>query len=557
MLPTSFHRMSRGVVLRASTILLAGSALIACGELPAENTSRITPNATPLLAVSGDRPRLRLFPKSRKYRDRGSKPARTKAGTIVVESRALLGRDGATLVEVAAGDLDSDAPPPGEIRKVKVRLPGTAAKPRTLTYNHLTGGYWSKSFRGLTRNQIVETHAHARGPERKGTTVAKSANVVQLRPDLAASDIRAPHRAVMNVPIEISAVIRELNGDVGANASCVLYIDAVRAATGDGIWVDAGGDVSCVFRVQIPTTGTKQLSVGVENVVPGDYDPRNNKATGTIVVDAGAFSFTAFALDFHESYAYGSSALTTYGPDDDGKNETLSYVFDAPIYKRHYQQGSFSGLLGVDLPFPVEEVTFSHVSNGTTIAAASYTGLVATDIFENQSIRSSCVWGFEHLANDLGSVSVSICSGANKLVGGAEVPFTTLYNARHTSQVTYFVATESLKNRVWYDNGSDVENMWAQNYNDVSAPVFTPFGSDYRLHIVLRMGGFEYVNEATIPLSPSRLVEPDIMDCRQWQEGFYNFHTCDWRRDYLRTGVSGETTGVGRLGTVPGVTRPQ
>ncbi|MGI9166054.1 MAG: hypothetical protein ACR2G5_06670 [Pyrinomonadaceae bacterium] len=41
--------------------------------------------------------------------------------------------------------------------------------------------------------------------------------------------------------------MRELKGDVGATADLILYADGVEVDRANGVWVDAGGTVSCVF----------------------------------------------------------------------------------------------------------------------------------------------------------------------------------------------------------------------------------------------------------------------------------------------------------------------
>ena len=71
---------------------------------------------------------------------------------------------------------------------------------------------------------------------------------VQKRPDVTVYGVYAPPRAPVNTPIQIGAVIAELNADVGAHTDCVLYVNDVETDRANGIWVDSGDAVTCAFN---------------------------------------------------------------------------------------------------------------------------------------------------------------------------------------------------------------------------------------------------------------------------------------------------------------------
>src|SRR5919199_617569 len=48
----------------------------------------------------------KLKPNKEKYRDKGHKPATGRAGSAVLTTRALLGKDGMTSLDVTTGELD-------------------------------------------------------------------------------------------------------------------------------------------------------------------------------------------------------------------------------------------------------------------------------------------------------------------------------------------------------------------------------------------------------------------------------------------------------------------
>ena len=73
-----------------------------------------------------------------------------------------------------------------------------------------------------------------------------------------------------------AATIREMKGDLGAKADCVLSADGHIVDRVAGIWVDAGGVVTCHFSHTFASTGQHAIRVDVGNVMPGDYDMSNN-----------------------------------------------------------------------------------------------------------------------------------------------------------------------------------------------------------------------------------------------------------------------------------------
>jgi hypothetical protein len=111
---------------------------------------------------------------------------------------------------------------------------------------------------------------------------------VKLRPDLAVDHITAPERTPIGMPVDITALVSERNGDVGARADCVLSADGVAIDRATGIWIDANRSVSCLFRPIFSTVGQKHLTVSLVSVDPGDYNPSNNSASASVEVVAAS-----------------------------------------------------------------------------------------------------------------------------------------------------------------------------------------------------------------------------------------------------------------------------
>ena len=62
-----------------------------------------------------------LVPNAKRYRESGTKPATGRAGSASLTGRALVGRDGATTVELSTGQLDTGVTPPGNIKKSQIK----------------------------------------------------------------------------------------------------------------------------------------------------------------------------------------------------------------------------------------------------------------------------------------------------------------------------------------------------------------------------------------------------------------------------------------------------
>lgn len=295
-------------------------------------------------------------PNSVKYSDKGSHPATGRSGSAVVQSRALLAKDGTTLVEATTGALDAQ-PGPGNIKHVTTQVTtvdGTAQP--TSAYNGLSGGgYWNHTYSGFAHNESVRVDTNITGIDGNRTDVVTTNDTVKLRPDLKALDVNGPAKAYTNAPVTFTANVREMNGDVGAHADCVLSVDGQQVAQALGIWVDAASTVSCTFQTSFATPGTKHVSVAVSNVVPGDWDTSNNTAQTTIEIVDPIVKLTthayanAYTFDNNYTYTY-SDPWEQYNYTDGEKGNVLNASIDAYTYTHAFQfpVGQFNATLNAD-----------------------------------------------------------------------------------------------------------------------------------------------------------------------------------------------------------------
>jgi hypothetical protein len=220
---------------------------------------------------------------------------------------------------------------PGTITKLQVKAldPSTFDKKKpewTKNYNKLRyGGYFTTSYMGLERGQELYVHANVKGIKKKGTAVVFMNEAIKARPDISVINISSDAEVLTGVPVIITAGLAELNGDLGARTSCVLYIDGVKIDGANNAWVDAGDVVGCQFETTFFETGQKNIVVAAEEVTPGDYDLSNNSAYTTISViepstGFGDNSFNWYSSVFGRYTNYSSSMFDmVFG------NETTNY----------------------------------------------------------------------------------------------------------------------------------------------------------------------------------------------------------------------------------------
>ena len=268
--------------------LFVGALALAASACSSDVTSpsKLSPSRSGRSSV-GTNQGSPFHPNSVKYSDAASHPATGRSGSASIIARALLAKNGTTLIEASTGGaLDVTTPPPGTITKVQLKSINAAGDAlRTVNFNGLSaGGYWSTTTSQLGHNAPIQIQTNVGGIDGKRNDVVTVKAVVKKRPDLTVTSVTNPATAAPNTDVSISALVSEINGDVGATANCLLFIDGTQADQVLGMWVDGGSAVSCAFTHNFPTAGTYALEVRATNVVPADWDLANNSATGSIKI---------------------------------------------------------------------------------------------------------------------------------------------------------------------------------------------------------------------------------------------------------------------------------
>jgi hypothetical protein len=285
-----------------------------------------------LVPLSAFAQRPELIPNHVKYADTGIPNATGRSGSAVIQARALLGQDGTTAVEITTGAFEDRNEVPGNIDKVQLRITDGDPTNSTIITNHLQdGGRTIIAVPGLRRHQPMEIQASVSGIDGQRTDIVTASEVVKLRPDLTVDRIDMPAKAPVNMPVNIDAVISEVNHDVGIRADCFLQIDGTIVDYAENIWVDAGDSVTCSFSTVFTSIGTKQIEVSVQSRQINEDDYDNNRATASIEIEP-VIGFTATASQDTDDYEASSSFESSWNHGTDYTHNTVTRTnlkFDA------------------------------------------------------------------------------------------------------------------------------------------------------------------------------------------------------------------------------------
>jgi hypothetical protein len=439
---------------------------------------------------------------TQKYRERNPSAATGRSGGASLSARLLQAKDRTTLVEVTTGELDSDTTPPGALAKVKLKGFDSLGE-SMFTINATTlsgGGYWKQSYSTFAVSQPFEIQGNIRAIDGKRTDVVTVTASVQRRPDLEVSQLSAPARTRTNLPVAISATIRELNGDVGAQTDCVLTIDGVEAGRMAGLWVDSGDAVSCLFKHAFTAPGSRQLKISAVKVRPGDWDAANNSVEkGIDVVDILSYDYAsvgawAYKNYFYHAKSYGRYVWSTGSGYDWYREHSQSLKdYEGFDYKAYSSKNAFgnSGLASLKI----------SASDGTTSFTAT------------RALNGGCYdEGWDESSGRAIRFFVWSCDGN----------FTHVYASSYTGTVTYFDAGHD----IYYEAGNTVAMyVWNSGGNYVYGDGTGNFtGTSRTIDVSLSNAGGETLSlPVTVSLAAYRDSYGHPETCYQWSDGY----SCD------------------------------
>jgi len=309
--------------------------------------------------------------------NRSARPAKASASGLTLQSRALLGKDGKTEVEISTAPFDIGATPPGNISQCDIRAvePGRRGDDDRddkqlrfhKEYEHLRdGGYVHWTYTGLPHGQALKIKAEARAGWRGGEVEAKWLDRVRYRPDVAVQMVDAPGLAPVNTMVQVNATVVERMGELGAHTDCVLKVDGAQVDVAPGIWVDASGSAVCRFTTSFASGGLHTIQVVAQNVKPGDYDDSNNAFSRQIQVQNSATLYYDMAvMDQPQTQttttdSYYTSTATT--PDEHKVETSNNYAQTRQLY------GTIPAAIG-----DVKRIVFNDTSAGKGLSSVTVT----------------------------------------------------------------------------------------------------------------------------------------------------------------------------------------
>ncbi len=504
---TATRRLERRptIVVALSMLLVAG---VEIGDARASGPERIS-NTTP-------------------YRVSKPSAAKGRSGTVTLTTRALLGKSGETDVELTTGELDAAGAAPGTLTNVQIATTNADGQRQTVKEYAdppATGGYVSFSYMGLPRGQFLNVKANVTGTDLARTDVVSANPRVRLRPDLVVEHVEAPPKAVPGVPVTITSVISERNQDVGARAACTLWVDGVEVDRADGIWVDAGGTVSCAFTQTFQTSGVKSIAVQATDVIPADYDVSNNAASTSLLVrDLEPFDYFSLdgwsiehAFDGHvQSWSARSDNGTVYGRDYDdveSRREIQQYVgYYAEIHK--------------PVDFPLTRLLVTESMDGAVLRSFTLDEIGPAACVLSSAGTDQIVW-------------FQICSSRRPDGSGTAM----LRYQSGAGEVTYFSRGYDTSWHQSPDGTVTTDSSYSWNRSDtLRTNVAVPWGASYTVDVTLIAGDTIYRGPVTMMLQRQTIVDSRPWRCNESTGDFGWSRYCEGYTD-SRAFVSGNGYG--------------
>jgi len=471
---TVSNHSSRPVRRRIALAILPLVALACSHDLLAPAVPRAGPGAPDLAIAATSRPKL--VRNAVKYRDAGVRPSTGRSGTATLAARAMVGKDGVTELELTTGVFDPVPMATLPLTRALVKQFDAAGRMlRTYSHNGLGGGSASFRYPGLPRGARLEVQGNV--TEGRRTDVVTVTTSVYRRPDLQVR-LEAPETVRPGFPVNFVATVREENGDLGARADCVLYVDGAEADRVRGLWVDAGDAVSCAFTYAFASPGYRRVRVEAARVSPADFDADNNAAGATVLVDPNEFGVTAIAEDYAESTVQKDSSRATYDRGPALEQQSMTFV----RYAR--QSAALYALFRHGVSFEAVRVRVSQSTGGVVVHAGAWPD--AVEGYPLLAAQPGCASGWN------AGVMLYLCSA-----GSADAGVTTVQYIRSGSLVTYFGAQHL---RRWFPGAPDDVYATESAWNDAQGSPQVAMGPDYAFSVELADGGRTYRMNATVPL---------------------------------------------------------
>jgi hypothetical protein len=484
---------------------VAALALLAtaCSDQPTSPGARVDAPRLPSYTASPSG--AALVPNAVRYSDTEQKPARGRTGSAAIEARALIGRDMVTELDLRATPADSGRLAQPSLQKVRVNAV-TGGGQALFEVNHtgLSGPTLTRTYTGLAQGHTLNVQANVTGIDANRTDVVNASVPVLLRPDLGVYlDFAGRVRA--GEPHALTAYVAETNGQVGARADCVLYVDGVEVDRARGIWVDAGGVVTCAFTHVFAQAGRPTVRVSVENVRPGDWDTSNNARETTVHVVAADNFFTEAVAASGTTFRH-NRVSTEYLERTTGSGSEQTSEFTEENWAQ----------------FALAYGAFDHgFSSPLTIHAAQTSSGRPIHAFTVQ--LDSLGAGYNCFSRVDGSAAATFYGCT---IDSPTWRATTFRYERNAGAVTYHSAEYG---RTWDGQTGEVYTYHTNFDFASSTGTRAEFGTDYTFSLRFVGADTTITAQLTLPLAytESNAGGPDTF-CGEYDGGTFFFRSCSW-----------------------------
>jgi hypothetical protein len=494
------------------------AALVGCAEMPGD--AEITDGDALMAMEDGecgaahdpDRDRGRGFNKRCRHYRHTHRYRRNNSDNARLSVRTMMDAKKVVVLEATTGTFDSESMAPGTIEKLVVSIPRLGGKRREerIFKGRPQDGFFSTALGNLIHGQALTIDATIAGIS-KGKDRISVDDQVQYRPDLAVSHIDLPQSTGFGLPTSIAATVREMKGDLGAKADCVLSADGHVVDRVTGIWVDAGGVVTCHFSHTFASTGQHAVRVDVGNVRPGDFDMGNNGRDAKVMV-ASQLTYSGDALDATVAGTYANEVIDSAG--------NVLYR-NSNTWGGTIQSISVNASWPMPVSFPLATVSGTATSAGSTWSLMAVGEVAADSSDESQgtcAARSDAA-GFNWItvctigADGAGATNINVSSFAGDV---------TYHSEGACTQTTSF---EECDGGFTWNNGMSSQEGTRH-----------PFGDTVAVSLSLSdASGMTLQGSPVLSLAPYRSQNDVPRTCETLPDGIQH---C-FQQQYLETGVTG------------------
>jgi hypothetical protein len=390
------------------------------------------------------------------------------------------------------------------------------------SYDRLRGNSYTVTVSGLQPGMRIDAEATVGCLQGKRTDDVEVQATVVRRTDPAVAVLTAPATAPVDLPVLLTATIRELNGEQGASGTCYLSVGSTVTDSVPNVAVAAGDSVTCSFAPTFATTGTRHFTVTYGHVTPRDDNPNNNAASASVQIVASSGGgttppsgtlqpFVVNANVYDDTALVYSDIFTQSDRLASNPAVLLDTTNTATATTGNVQFAAFNGTIYEAVQFPLTSLTVSQATGTTTYHSQTWTGLAASGA---PSAGARCA------SPAIGVVTLIVCAyEPDALYPNGRTTISYIRSDSNISQVesNYFVDYTGATPSACDMTSTDPENPDQPCYTIATplGPALPHYQSTYTFNVVLETPTRRYSAAVTIPLASAPLDQSSPYVCDQ------------------------------------------